>query len=273
MSDDISARRRVRRRTNTAPEPIVGDLERERWRAEMAAVRMPTYRLPRGGMAADVEPDAMVMELESSGAELAPGLAARIAAMGPRITSQLLELVEREARIGGGPPSWGALHALAMLGHLRDGATLPRLLDLLRHATESWLASKLTTALRSFGRTLVDPAIAAYRSTDDPNHRALLLEVLTGSRVTDPRIRDLCCEWLANEPAFGADMLVDYGDPIAIKDLRSRLSSPESGSLADEHVVALYAAFELLGGTMTIPDQERMERAMKSLCGQPGAVP
>src|SRR5688572_23006647 len=116
MSDEFSVRPgRARRRTNTAPEPILGDLERERWRASFAAVRPQPYRFPRSSLPVELETDAVIAELEASGPALAPGLAARIAAMGPRIASQLLDLVEREASNGGERPHSGALHALVML--------------------------------------------------------------------------------------------------------------------------------------------------------------
>lgn len=266
MSDEPSGRPgRARRRTSTAPEPILGDLQRERWRADLVAVRTQHYHAPRGGVAAELEPDAVIADLEVSGPALAPQLAARIAAMGPRITTELLVLVERAVVADDNRPDWSAHHALAMLAYLRDPATLPRLLGLVNRPENVWLTPKLTTALRAFGRDLVEPAIATYRSTSDADHRALLLEVLTGSRVTDPRIRDLCCEWLELEPAFGADMLVDYGDPAAVEVLRARLSEPTAEPLDDEHLVALYAAIECLGGTLTPFEEARAERAIATL--------
>ena len=144
---------------------------------------------------------------------------------------------------------------------------MPRLLSLLGVPMDRMITSKVAVTLRCFGHAFVEPAITAYRAAEDANHRALVLEVLTASRVTDARIRELCCEWLENEPAFSADMLIDYGDPAAVAALRNRLARmPEVAP--HEHVVALCNAIEILAGKLSPAEDSRAERAREALWGK-----
>jgi hypothetical protein len=106
--------------------------------------------------------------------------------------------------------------------------------------------------------------LSAHAAATSDDQRAAIADVLSGLQVRDPRIFAALLRTLEADPALGAGLLVEYGDPAALPHLGVALDGwavdDDGGLLANGEIIELAAAIEELGGTLS-EDQVRKARA------------
>ena len=128
-----------------------------------------------------------------------------------------------------------------------------------------WLADAVFRLLPLLGAAVVEPALRRYAENTDDEVRRDLAAVLCDAGVRDERIFAVLVEVLERDPDHGASCLHGYGDPAALPHLHRAFAAchlDEEGVLANQVVVELQAAIEVLGGKLTPDEERKFDRAM-----------
>ena len=112
---------------------------------------------------------------------------------------------------------WAPLHAIDLLGALgRPGApVLLRCLDL--EDELDLRVEQAEAALRALGARVLEDCVAAYAASPQEAFRDRLAGVMSQWGLHDERIYAALLDTLQRTPELGANYLVDYGDPRALK--------------------------------------------------------
>lgn len=149
---------------------------------------------------------------------------------------------------------FGALHAIALLGELRDHSAIPDLVRLLVDEPGTRLAEAADEVLRVFGVAAL-PALLDAMKTDADCVAFTLGGCAAGLERSGEgfaEVRAALVHLLESDPAFAADCLVQLGDPEVLPSMMSALADTpideSDGMVAGQAVVELVRAIERLGG-------------------------
>jgi hypothetical protein len=168
---------------------------------------------------------------------------------------------------------WASAQAGMILGEVGDPRAIEPLLRALAVCDrETTFHDKLILALERFGQAAVAPALAAHDVSDDPELRGDVLCALSSSGARDERLFALLMEALEAEHRSGTwgiapANLAEYGDPRALGRLVEVFDAlPEEleTPVDDQIIFELEDAIETLGGTLTPPQAERVEKARQA---------
>jgi hypothetical protein len=176
----------------------------------------------------------------------------------------LRALVSPELRNPDGPAEgWPPVHAVDCLVDLREERALAALLEsLVESDGDELVHERLLDRLPDYGDALVEPALAVAAELDDPETVDALATVLANAGVHDDRIWELLVEVFEDEPAFGATLFADYGDPRAlplVKGALDRFDPDPAHPLARLDLEEMIEAYEDLGGTIDAATRERFD--------------
>jgi hypothetical protein len=218
----------------------------------------------------DAAPDAeaLVRLLIDAGKDLPPPLSERILTFGPEVIPPLVALAEDEALSLETAPGegWAPIHAVDLLAELRAEAAIQPMLRLLAEA--EWMTiihDRVIQGLPRLGPAVLEPALAAYAETSDPDLRRGLASVLAALKVHDERVYLIMTGELEANLELGAMHLAEYGDPHALPLLSAAIDRYESRGdqfMANHALVELRAAIEDLGGELTPEQRAKIDRIL-----------
>ncbi len=218
---------------------------------------------------AALDAEALVRLLIDAGRDLPPRLRERILTFGPEVIPLLLALAEDEPLSLATAPGegWGPIHAVDLLAELGAEAAIQPMLRLL--VGTEWMTiihDRAIQGLPRLGPAVLEPALAAYAETSDPDVRPGLTSVLAKLNVQDERIYQILTEELEENPDLGAGHLAEYGDPRALPLLSAAIDRYESRGdqmMVNQALVELKAAIEDLGGEVTPEQQAKIDRILE----------
>ena len=196
-------------------------------------------------------PDELRAEILGAGAAAVPALVDLLADR---------DLLSEDAHGEG----WAPIRAAELLIELRAVEAIEPMLDLLAEldSTEI-LYSVLLDGLQSFGEPVLEPALRAYRDSNDREYRSTLALILSELGVSDPRAFDALVEQLERDPDLIAGALAEYGDPAALPHLGlalDRARVDDSGNpFGSQQVIELVVAIEKLGGALSPSQRAKHE--------------
>lgn len=161
---------------------------------------------------------------------------------------------------------WGPIQAVDLLADLGATEAVEPMLRLL--AETEWdtiIHDTLLLALPRLGPAALEPTLAAHAAATDPHLRGNYCSVLANLGVRDDRIYAVLLEDLDRDPVIGAGQLGEYGDPRALPVLTAALDQYESQGdepFANQELIELAAAIEVLGEELTPAQQEKMDRIL-----------
>lgn len=209
-------------------------------------------------------------ELLAAGMQLAPALRERILQFGERAIPALIEIVEDPGLALEDAPGegWAPIHAVDLLGELEAAeAVEPLLATIAETEWDSIFRDRAVEILSSLGEPVLEPALRAYAASSDRHFRESMLSVLGGLGVRDERVYALLVEELADDVERGAINLGAYGDPRALELLvrafDAQRVNPSEGPAVNHVFVELKASIEDLGGTLTLEQAMKLERALE----------
>lgn len=154
----------------------------------------------------------------------------------------------------GAAEGWPPVHAVDCLVDLRATRALAAMLQTLVESDPDELVhERLLDRLPDLGEDLVEPALGLLEQFDDPATVDALATVLANAGVHDDRIWSLLLEIFGDDPAVGATLLADYGDPRALPLVGQALASYRADAgyaLARVELEEIAEAYEALGGTI-----------------------
>lgn len=213
--------------------------------------------------------EARVRLLIEAGQVLPTHLRGRILALGPEAIPPLLSLMEDEALSLETAPGegWAPIHAVEMLAELRAEEAIPPMLRVL--ARTEWSAilhGEILKALPMLGPAALEPSLAAFEESQDPDLQRSLFHVLAGLKAHDERVFRILARLLEEDVEFGAMLLAEYGDARAVPLLSAALDEyqpkPSDDWMANHAVVELEAAIQHLDGTLTPEQKEKVRRIL-----------
>lgn len=169
---------------------------------------------------------------------------------GSESTPHLLELLHDDDVLN----EYGAIHAIALLGELREPSAISELVRLLVDEPGTRLAEAADEALRAFGTQALPALLAAMESDADCVAYTLggCAALLGPAEPAFAEVREALVALLEPDPAFAADCLVQLGDPSVLPDMvRALEQAPiheSDGMVAGQAIVELVRAIERLGG-------------------------
>jgi HEAT repeat protein len=213
--------------------------------------------------------EALVRLLIDAGEDLPPRLRERILAFGPEVIPPLVALAEDEALSLATAPGegWGPIHAVDLLADLHAEAAVQPMLSLL--ANTEWMTiihGRVIQGLPRLGPPVLEPALAAYAGTSDPDLRRSLASVLAELKVHDERVYQILTGELEENLELGAMHLAEYGDPRALPLLSAAIDRYESRGdqiMINHALVELRAAIEDLGGELTPEQRAKIDRILE----------
>lgn len=169
---------------------------------------------------------------------------------GSKSLPHLLELLHDEDVLN----EFGAIHAIGLLGDLRELEAIPALVRLLVDEPGTRLAEAADEALRVFGTAAIPDLVAAMPS--DADCVAYTLGGCAAGLAPDSdafaQVRDALVALLDSDPAFAADCLVQLGDDSVLPKLMEALErapiNEADGMVAGQAIVELVRSIERLGG-------------------------
>jgi hypothetical protein len=181
-----------------------------------------------------------------SAAEIPDDLLDDILSRGPELVPELIDALEDEG--------WAAIHAVEILGELRDDRAIEPLLDLLaRSPARDVVHDRLLVILPRFGDAIVEAALARR-----------VAPVLAACGARDERILALLLDELDERP----ELLGIYGDPRALGPLADAFDAlDDDADGAAELLRELKHAIEALGGELNAPRVTKYLRASGRLPG------
>jgi len=154
--------------------------------------------------------------------------------------------------------------AAMLLGELRAEAAIAPMLAVLRVTDPlSPTHEAILEVLPRIGAAVLEPVLAEYASSTDPELRISLASILSRLEAKDPRILQTLLAHLRENPEHGAMCLGELGDPAALPALSAALDAqvvlgPEE-VLRNHGIIELAAAIEELGGTLTRLQEQKLE--------------
>ncbi|MSP63348.1 MAG: hypothetical protein EXR72_23995 [Myxococcales bacterium] len=157
------------------------------------------------------------------------------------------------------------LHAIRLLGRLRDAISVPVIVALLREADASEIVfSEAIFALAEMGEAAVEPCLEELARR---GHSAGgFAEVLGKLGVRDERVFEALVAFLDDDVESGAGVLANYGDERAVPHLLRAFErlviDREPGLFANQTAIELQSAIDDLGGETPPALAEKFKRAM-----------
>ena len=206
--------------------------------------------------------------LIQAGERLSDDLHDRIIAQGKVIVPALLdvlnnELLQLEDAPGAG---WAPIHAVELLREMKaTDAIQPMVLWLQKTDPFCELHGRLLQALISFGEAALQPLLAVYDETTDPEVRQSFCSILSESLVKKDAIYELLLRQLEENVEWGTVCLAEYGDRRALPHLQQALdeyevTSDTNNPLADQAVIELCGAIQEMGGQLTPSQQHKLDQ-------------
>src|SRR5712692_237845 len=163
--------------------------------------------------------ETLVRLLIDAGEELPPRLRERILALGPAAVPPLVALMENEELSLETAPGegWAPIHAVDLLVETGASEAIQPMLSLLEETDwDTILYDRVLQGLPRLGQAALEPTLAAYAATTDPDLQRSLVSMLAALKVRDDRIYEILTGMLQENPEYGAMSLADYGDPRAL---------------------------------------------------------
>ena len=136
--------------------------------------------------------------------ELPASVRGGILAAGSAILTDLIEVVTDyfgEAENEG----WPGIHAVRLLGEIKDPRAIPTLLDCLKQSDiMEFIQEDSSQALAKFGDAALEPCLTAYDATTDDEYRTSLAMVLSKLGLHDERILKILIHVLHQQTSLGA---------------------------------------------------------------------
>ena len=200
--------------------------------------------------------DDAIARLRGTTEKLPARLRQQILAVGADVTPQLVELLDARG--------WAPVHAVDLLCDLKATEALEAMLRVL--ARTDWadvLHDRLTRRLVEFGADALEPILVVLETTTDRDGRHGLCALAAQLGMRDPRLLETLRREFAEDEAFGALLLHDYGDPAAVPDVLGAIErfEPDFDDLTCAcDFTGLVETFEHLGGVLSEHLRERNER-------------
>lgn len=224
-------------------------------------------RLTRGQIEAVSDPAGLVALMVEAGDELPPALRVKILEAAPGVVAPLLALLQDATLLNRGAPGAGfaPIYAAELLGELRVPEAAEPLLSLLAQTgPEDIIHDVLIQQLQRLGEIVIEPALALYEQSEDPELRYSLRTILAELGVWDERIFVILCRELEENPELGAIHLVSYKDPAALRLLNRAFDrfelEQDRGAFSNRALIELKAAIERLGGQLSPAQEEKFRR-------------
>ena len=211
-------------------------------------------------------PQDLVQHLRGHEDGLPEAVRRPLVAAGATIVPALITLVEDALADDQRDLGWAPLHAIDLLGALGDVRALPVLLRCLDLEDELDLrVEQAEAALRALGARVLEDCVAAYAASPQEAFRDRLAGVMSQWGLHDERIYTALLDTLQRTPELGANYLVDYGDPRALKVLAQTFDAlpirEGDNPLANRVFIELRCAIEDLGGHLTAAQQHKFAQA------------
>ena len=211
-------------------------------------------------------PQDLVQHLRGYEGQLPEAVRRPLVAAGAPILPALIALVEDALADDQTEWGWAPLHAIDLLGALGDARALPVLLRCLDLEDELDLrVEQAEAALRALGARVLEGCVAAYAASPQDAFRDRLAGVMSQWGLHDERIYAALLDTLQRTPELGANYLVDYGDPRALKVLAQTFDAlpirEGDNPLANRVFIELRCAIEDLGGHLTAAQQHKFAQA------------
>jgi hypothetical protein len=173
------------------------------------------------------------------------------------------------------PRAYLAARAAALAGELRLTSASAALVRCIERPENDLLGWQAFRALEAIGIAALEPLLAAFASTKDPEVRRRTAELLARTRADDSRVHDALLALLQENAAAGACRLADYADPRFVPALQRALDAATLDDPPDERgeddawrephedVCQLASAIETLGGTLSASRQAKLEEALR----------
>jgi hypothetical protein len=168
-----------------------------------------------------------------------------------------------------------AARAAALAGELRLTSASAALVRCIERPDNDLLGWQAFRALEAIGVAALEPLLAAFASTKDPEVRRRTAELLARTQADDSRVHDALLALLQEDAAAGACRLADYADPRLVPALERALDVATLDDPPDERgeddawrephedVCQLASAIETLGGTLSASRQAKLEEALR----------
>lgn len=205
--------------------------------------------LPEGSVAA---------QLAAAGESLPEALRTNIVGLGREVIPELIAILENDALAMRDAPGGGyvPIHAVELLSEFGAIESAESMLQVLSRC--DWLDilhQALRHALRSFGAAVLEPGLKSYTAAEHQDQREAVAAVLAGIGLRDPRILSILLEIFRENVELGAGLLSKYGDLAVLPHLSAVLDAcrldSEGGMFANQDVIEIADAIEVLGGTLT----------------------
>jgi HEAT repeat protein len=194
--------------------------------------------------------------LRTTGEKLPEELKAAVLALGREAIPSLLALLEDEALADADAPGdgWPPVHAVRLLGELKAEEAIGPFLRILREGDdESWLVNDADVNLPKIGPAIVEPVLAAFGETDEPEEMGPLAYALANCGAKDERIFEALEEFFHENEFLGAMALADYGDERGLPLIREVIEAfvPDPGSpLGARDLIDYVDSYERIAGSM-----------------------
>jgi hypothetical protein len=200
----------------------------------------------------------IVQMLVNAGPTLPHEVRERIVSRGARAVPTLLALARGEMEREGSHSRWPWLHAVELLGDIKDPATIEPLLEILiaepLYYTER---NQLVSALAATGERVLEPALRVHASSEGAGADVAMLLARLG--VRDERIFAILLDHLQRDLQRGAGLLADYGDPRAVEHLHQAFDAyqPWEPRSAESVLFSIETALQRLGSDITAEQRQK----------------
>lgn len=234
---------------------------------------------------AELSPDSPINALFDEGRALSLESRQRISALGDGATAALLAILQDEKLWDDQAPGGGfaPIYAAEILGETQDPQALKALLEVYaRVDPDALLDDALTAAIRAYGQPAIPAGLRQLSAWDDPflERLARLFSTMNfqlgkdspgsaskahrfDAKIHQQTLQVLLKHFLS-DPILGAELLVEFGDPIAIDALDVALNRyiVRAGGKQVFHrpILALAEAIEALGGELSTEQQNELAR-------------
>jgi hypothetical protein len=206
----------------------------------------------------------LVHKLTDAGATIPNEVRDRIVSQGKRAVPTLLAVVRDELGLDRMESRRPWLHAVTLLGDIKDPDTIEPLLEVLVERPLFYSEREpLVEALAGMGEPALEPALRAHAAVapgaapESALHPARFLTTLLARLgVRDERVLAILIAELSRNPEHGAPLLADYGDPRAVEPLhqafdRVELGAGEPRRGIEMELFAIETALSRLGSELT----------------------
>lgn len=203
----------------------------------------------------------IVQMLVNAGTTLPHEVRDRIVSRGERAVPTLLAMARDEIEHEGSGSLWPRLHAIDVLGDIKDPATIEPLLELLTDGPYLYKMARkqLVATLAAMGEQVLEPALRAHATNEDAEPDVAMLLARLGIR--DERIFAILLRHLQHDPESGARFLADYGDPRAVERLHEAFDRyrPAEQRGAEIVLFSIETALQRLGSDITDEQRHRYQ--------------